>query len=35
MDSRRAKNVAAKALFIFVLALLFLSLLAQRLFHPR
>jgi hypothetical protein len=35
MDAKRLKGIAAKSLLVFVLALLFVSLLAQRLFDPR
>jgi hypothetical protein len=35
MDAKRLKSIAAKGLLVIVLVLLFVSLLAQRLFHPR
>jgi uncharacterized membrane protein YtjA (UPF0391 family) len=35
MNAKRLKSIAAKGLFVFVLVLLFVSLLVQRLFHPR
>jgi hypothetical protein len=34
MDAKRLKNIAAMALLLFVLVLLFVSLLAHRIFHP-
>jgi len=35
MDAKRLKSIAARALLVFVLVLLFVSLLAHRVFHPR
>ena len=35
MNRKRMKDVVLKSLFAIVLAMLFISLLAQRLFHPR
>jgi hypothetical protein len=35
MNFKQIKNVALKSLIAIVLVMLFLSLLAQRLFHPR
>jgi hypothetical protein len=35
MNRKRVKDVVLKTLFAIVLTMLFISLLAQRLFHPR
>ena len=35
MNRKRMKDVVLKSLFAILLAMLFISLLTQRLFHPR
>jgi hypothetical protein len=35
MDAKRMESIAAKGLLVIVLVLLFVSLLAHRVFHPR
>jgi len=35
MDAKRLKSTAAKGLLVIVLVLLFVSLLAHQIFHPR
>jgi len=35
MDAKRLKSIAAKGLLVFVMVLLFVSLLTHRVFHPR
>ena len=35
MNRKRIKDVALKGVIAIVIAMLFISLLAQRLFHPR